>query len=79
MFHRIFPAGFTAALMPAPAFAHAGHLGELAGHSHWVGAAAVAGAALVAGIIALKDRKRKKAEDGPKAEVEEKDVAGEAA
>ncbi|MTI00025.1 DUF6732 family protein [Roseibium sp. RKSG952] len=46
-----------AALTPAVAFAHAGHIGELAGHSHWVGIAALAGASLVAGVIALKGRK----------------------
>lgn len=44
-------------LLSAPAFAHGGHLGELAGHSHWVGVAALAGAALIAGVIALKGRK----------------------
>ena len=32
----------------AQAHAHAGHLGELAGHSHWVGWAAAAGAAALA-------------------------------
>ncbi|PWV98978.1 hypothetical protein DFR52_104269 [Hoeflea marina] len=30
------------------AHAHGGHLGELAGHSHWVGWAAAAGAAAIA-------------------------------
>lgn len=39
----IFPA-FGASL----AHAHGGHLGELAGHSHWVGWAAAAGAAALA-------------------------------
>ncbi|WP_417671145.1 DUF6732 family protein [Roseibium sp.] len=43
---------------PSLAHAHAGHLGELAGHSHWVGVAALAGAALVAGIASLKGRKK---------------------
>ncbi|GJL89568.1 MAG: hypothetical protein DHS20C03_32770 [Minwuia thermotolerans] len=37
--------------------AHVGHVGELAGHSHWVGVAAVVGAAAVA-AIAAKLRKR---------------------
>ena len=32
-------------LFPVPAFAHWGHLPELAGHSHWIGMAAAAAAA----------------------------------
>jgi len=78
MIHRILIAGIAAA-MPTAAFAHAGHLGELAGHSHWVGVAALAGAALVAGVIALKDRKRKREDETAEAEVEDADGAGEAA
>ncbi len=50
-------------LLPTQAFAHGGHLGELAGHAHWVGIAAVAGAAALAGLVALADRKRKKTEE----------------
>ncbi len=42
---------------PVGAMAHVGHVGELAGHSHWVGVAAVVGAAAVA-AIAAKLRKR---------------------
>jgi len=78
MIHRILIAGLAAAT-PTAAFAHAGHLGELAGHSHWVGVAALAGAALVAGVIALKDRKRKQEDETPEAEIENEDGAGEAA
>jgi ADP-ribosylglycohydrolase len=33
---------------PVPAFAHWGHLPELAGHSHWIGMAAAAAAAAAA-------------------------------
>lgn len=78
MIHRILIAGLAAAT-PTTAFAHAGHLGELAGHSHWVGVAALAGAALVAGVIALKDRKRKQEDETPEANAEDADGAGEAA
>jgi hypothetical protein len=78
MIHRILIASLAAAT-PTAAFAHAGHLGELAGHAHWAGVAALAGAALVAGVIALKDRKRKQEEETPEAEVEDPDSAGEAA
>ncbi len=41
------------------AFAHGGHVGELAGHAHWVGVAAVIGAAAIAAILA----KGKKSDD----------------
>jgi len=55
-------------LLPSIAHAHAGHLGELAGHSHWAGVAALAGAALVAGIVALKDRGKKQDSKEPEAD-----------
>ena len=35
-------------LFPVPAFAHWGHLPELAGHSHWIGMSAAAAAAAAA-------------------------------
>lgn len=38
--------------------AHVGHLGELAGHSHWVGAAALGGAAVLAAWLAARSKKR---------------------
>ncbi len=79
MIHRTILAGLAAAVLPTSAFAHGGHLGELAGHSHWVGVAALAGAALVAGVIALKDRKKKKADTAPEARSEEEETAGETA
>jgi len=71
--------GLAAVLLPSSAFAHGGHIGELAGHSHWVGVAALAGAALVAGVIALKDRKRKKEDEAPEATADTDESAGEAA
>jgi len=37
-------------LFPVPAFAHWGHLPELAGHSHWIGMAAAAAAAAAWGL-----------------------------
>lgn len=44
-------------LIPAPAFAHPGHIAEAAGHDHWVLGAAI-GAAVAAGIWgALRGRK----------------------
>lgn len=69
----------VACLAPTTAFAHGGHLGELAGHAHWIGVAALAGAALVAGVVALKDRKKKDADDAPEAGSQDDETAGEAA
>lgn len=44
-------------LLPMPAFAHWGHLGEVAGHGHWIGLAAGAAAAAAAawGLRGRKD------------------------
>lgn len=47
------------AMLPGVAQAHIGHLGEVAGHSHWVGVAALAGAAAIAGAVALKAKRRR--------------------
>ncbi|MEM8702705.1 MAG: DUF6732 family protein [Pseudomonadota bacterium] len=79
MSDRIHLIGLLTVFVPSTAFAHGGHLGELAGHSHWIGVAAVAGAALVAGLVALKDRKKKTAEDTPEAAGEDDETAAEAA
>ncbi len=54
---------------PVPAFAHMGHLGEVAGHSHWIGLAAALGAAAIA-ALAQKAGKKKKSEDESDAEAE---------
>ena len=46
-----------AAILPAAAQAHPGHLAEVAGHGHWLGAAAI-GAAIAIGLWqGLKGRK----------------------
>ena len=42
---------FVACLLPAPAWAHLGHVEAMAGHDHWIIAAAIA-AALAAGAVA---------------------------
>lgn len=43
-------------VLASPVYAHMGHVGELAGHSHWVGLGAVVVAgALAAAIGKLKD------------------------
>ena len=52
-------------LLPGSALAHVGHLGDVAGHNHWVAGAAI-GAAVVIGLYgAWKGRKEAKAEEKP--------------
>ena len=51
----------------APAFAHLGHFGDLAGHDHWIAAGALGAAIAVAGWAAWKGDKSKE----EKAEAEE--------
>lgn len=46
-------------LLPSGAFAHLGHVGELAGHDHWVAGAAIGAAVLVGLWGAWKGRKEK--------------------
>ena len=50
------------------AHAHAGHVGELAGHAHWVGLAAVLGAAALAALVAKAGKKKPADEEEPGAE-----------
>lgn len=56
-------------LLPAPALAHIGHLGEVAGHGHWIALGGIA----IAGAIALLGNRKKPEEtqveeDAPDAE-----------
>ena len=53
---RIFPAILILLATPTFAFAHAGHVGELAGHAHWLGL----GAAIAAGALAVALAKGRK-------------------
>ncbi len=39
-------------MMPASALAHAGHVAEVAGHTHWIGLAAAVGAAVLGAWLA---------------------------
>lgn len=59
---------FILCLTPVPAFAHMGHLSDLAGHSHWIGLAAGAAAAATA---AWGLRGRKKDDEEEREEVNE--------
>ena len=56
------PALTTIILAPASAQAHWGHLGELAGHGHWI-AAGLAAAVAVAGLAITRSRKEREATD----------------
>lgn len=58
------------------AFAHGGHLGELAGHAHWVGVAAVLGVAGIAAIL-TKGKKEQGEESSDEEATELETEAGE--
>ena len=54
-----------------PALAHVGHLGEVAGHGHWIAAGALGAAALAAWLAAKGKGKKAEAEPEPETEDEE--------
>lgn len=54
--------------------AHVGHLGEVAGHDHWVVLGAAAAAAAAALWAVLKDREKAKTGDDDEAETAEDDA-----
>jgi hypothetical protein len=65
------PAFAALLVISSPAHAHLGHVGEVAGHSHWIGLAAVgAAAALAIAVSALGKKKDAEAKDA-EAEAEE--------
>jgi len=68
--HLFRMAAAGAVFLPASAFAHPGHIGDMAGHSHWLGAAALFGAAALAGFLAMKHRKKAKDEIAAEDQVE---------
>ncbi|MDA9207901.1 hypothetical protein N9O61_03355 [Octadecabacter sp.] len=58
--------------LPAPALAHIGHIGEVAGHGHWIALGGIA----IAGVIALLGaRKNPKDDDAEEAIDEEGEEA----
>lgn len=59
----------TVVMIPGAASAHVGHLGELAGHDHWVAGAAVGAAAAITIWNVLKG-KRKPADAAPEEDPE---------
>ncbi len=59
-------------LLAAPAHAHVGHIGEVAGHDHWVAGAAIGVAAAITLWGVLKGKKKS---EEPEEEVEETEEA----
>ncbi len=51
------------AFSATPAHAHLGHLGEVAGHGHWIGLGALAGAAILAGLLGKGKKPEAEPED----------------
>ena len=49
--------------MTASAQAHVGHLGELAGHSHWLGLGAVVVAGVLAAVVRKASKKQKEEDE----------------
>lgn len=58
------------AMIVTPAWAHIGHLGEVAGHGHWIAAGAL-GAAALAAWLAGKGKKSEESEPEAEEELEE--------
>ncbi|MDF1736064.1 MAG: hypothetical protein P1U37_12310 [Minwuia sp.] len=66
-------------IVPVGALAHVGHVGELAGHSHWVGVAAVVGAVAVAAIAAKLRKRGERTDDEAESQTEGGDQTAEEA
>lgn len=63
---------FTLALfiiLPMPALAHIGHIGEVAGHGHWIALGGIA----IAGAIALLGGRKKSDDDEAEEEIQDTD------
>lgn len=58
------------------AMAHGGHMGELAGHAHWIGAAAVVGAAVLAALVAKAKKRDDEAVDAETEHEAEEEAEG---
>lgn len=63
------------ATIATPSLAHIGHIGEVAGHGHWI---ALGGIAIAAGIALLGARKKKDGEQVEEDEAVEEEGAEEA-
>lgn len=63
-----------ASFAATPASAHFGHVGEVAGHSHWIGLAAAGAAAAIA--VAVSTLGKKKDAERKQDEAQAEDAAG---
>lgn len=72
----IFVLGVASFFAPATAHAHLGHVGELAGHSHWLGLGALAAAAAALALLPKK-KKAEAQEDEASAEADGAQEIGE--
>ncbi|MEP1443914.1 MAG: DUF6732 family protein [Hyphomicrobiales bacterium] len=77
---RLFPLTCLIVCAPLPAFAHIGHVAEVAGHGHLVAVGAVVAAAVLGGLIAKIPKKQEietEAETDP--DTVEEDAVGDVA
>lgn len=61
---------FLFTLIAMPALAHPGHIGEIAGHNHWLAGAAIGAAIAIAIWGAMKGKKGEEAEIESEEEIE---------
>lgn len=66
-------------LLPAPASAHLGHIGEVAGHGHWIALGGIAIAGAIALLGARKKDRDSEAKADPEGDAEFDDEEGEPA
>jgi len=71
MTRHVFFATLIAAQAAAPASAHIGHLGEVAGHGHWIGLGLIAGAGILAGWLGTGDMPEAETDEDETPETEE--------
>lgn len=62
-------------LVPGPALAHFGHLGEVAGHGHILGWGALAAAAALAAALARRGKPKKENDESEPEPAEEAETA----
>ena len=75
---RLFSIAAFFAAMSAAAMAHPGHIADVAGHSHWLGWAAVAGAGLLAAWLGKKNRKKSRSDEEAGSDEQGEPVGGKA-
>lgn len=61
------PLALLCAILANPALAHIGHIGEVAGHGHWIALGGIA----IAGAIALLGARKKPKDDSAEKETDE--------